>query len=844
MLKLYDILFLKHPVLSLLFSFLIVAGFCSQIPKFKLDASPDSLVLENDQSLRYFREINSQYGSNDYLVLSYTPHNDLFAASSLLDLKILRDEIAALDGVDSVVTILDVPLLFSPRLSLNKLETLNTLETPGIDIKLARKEFVSNPIYSKQLLSPDGQTTALLINLPIDHKLRSLLGQRTELRGKKHNNTITPQETRSLKKIAAEYRVYATQLTQKQNINVEQIRGIIETHQDQAKLFLGGVPMIVADMISFIENDLIVFSFGVLFFLVITLAAIFKKIRWVFLPMICCIAAGSTMMGYLGMMDWRVTVISSNFISLMLIITMSLTIHLIVRYRELCVLMPNEDQRTLILETVRLKVKPCLYTTLTTIVAFTSLLVSSIRPVMDFGMMMTIGLVASFLLTFAIFPASAMLISPEKVTGKKSTSKPFTVKFAKFTDNHGFKVMIISVTLAVLSIIGISKLVVENRFVDYFKESTEIHQGMKLIDEKLGGTTPLDVVINFKDEPITETNSSADSTDTDLLDDNLLDDDLLLDDDFLLDDDLIGEENDFSGDQYWFTSYKMEQIARIHKFLDDQPEIGKVLSLDIMTQIATSLNDDIPLDDYELAILYTKLPDNIKDFLITPYVSIPNNQVRLSMRIMETDKNLQREKLLNKIRTFLVNEMHFSDDQIKFTNMLVLYNNMLQSLFRSQILTIGVVFLSIMIMFLILFRSVSLAVIAIIPNLLPAGMVLGSMGWFNIPLDMMTITIAAITIGIAVDNSIHYVHRFKKEFQKDRNYINTVYKCHASIGKAMFYTSLTVIIGFSILAVSNFIPTAYFGLFTSFGMLTALLTSLTLLPHLLVTFKPLGPEGQ
>lgn len=879
MLNLYNTLFLKRPVLSLFFSLLIVLGFCSQIPHFKLDASADSLVLENDQSLRYFREIYSRYSSNDYLVLTYTPHQKLFSEESLQKLKELRNEISLLDGVDSVVTILDVPLLFSPKVSLSSLsEKTNTLETPGIDLNLAQKEFKDNPIYSKQLLSPDGQTTALLVNLPIELDLRNLLHRRTELRSKKYHKTISSEEAAELDIVTAEYRRHLTELTNKQNVNVIQIRGIISKYKGSANLFLGGVPMIIADMISFIKNDLIIFSLGVLFFLIITLATIFKRIRWVLLPMACCFAAGLTMMGILGYMDWRVTVISSNFISLMLIITMSLTIHLIVRYRELCVIMPDADQQTLLLETVRLKAQPCLYTTLTTVVAFTSLLVSSIRPVMDFGMMMTMGLAASYLLSFAIFPAGAMLLDREHISTSNKTRKSFTLRFAILTEHHGTKILITSILLTVLSFIGISKLVVENRFIDYFRQSTEIYQGMKLIDEKLGGTTPLDVIINFKDTKVKKKNPATNSQTDSSLDDDLLSDDLfndplseenLLDanllgdnllaqdltDDDLLDSDLLGNDpfaeknnlskqaDDFSADKYWFTAYKMEKIEKIHDYLNSLPETGKVLSLATIIKLSTALNDNIPLDDYELAILYDKLPDNLKDMLVAPYASIPDNQTRITMRVKESDNTLQREELLNRIRSFLVDDMGFAHDQIHFTNMLVLYNNMLQSLFRSQIMTIGVVFLGIMLMFIILFRSLSLAIIAIIPNLLPAAMVLGVMGWVHIPLDMMTITIAAITIGIAVDDTIHYIHRFKKEFMKDRNYMATMYRCHASIGKAMYYTSLTIIIGFSILVLSNFVPTIYFGLFTGFGMLAALLAALTLLPQLLLMIKPLGPEG-
>jgi hypothetical protein len=524
------------------------------------------------------------------------------------------------------------------------------------------------------------------------------------------------------------------------------------------------------------------------------------------------------MLGYLGMVDWRVTVISSNFISLMLILTMSLNIHLIERYLEVHAQSPDEDQRTLVLETVRTIALPCLYTMLTTMVAFTSLIVSGIRPVMDFGLMMTIGLLVSFTLAFVLFPATVVLLPKDDSRTGEDFSHPFTLIFANFTQAHGTKIVILSIILALASGFGIARLKVENKFIDYFREKTEIFQGMSLIDRKLGGTTPLDLIVDFKvaTEPL---------------------------DDSAEEDDPFFEEEEEADELLWFADIiTREEINQIHDYLDELLETGEVLSLATLDKLTTRLNDDEPLDGFGFSILHKKSPPEIKEMLMTPFVSNDLTQSRFTMRIIESDKKLERAALLKRIQNLLQSKMGLADDQIRFTNMYVLYNNMLQSLFRSQILTIGIVFLAIMVMFVILFRSLRLAFIAIIPNLLPAAMVLGFMGWLGIPLNMMTITIASITIGIAVDDTIHYIHRFQKEFPKDRNYLATVYRCHRSIGRAMYYTSITIIIGFSILVVSNFIPTIYFGLSTGFAMLVALLAALTLLPQLLIILKPLGPE--
>ncbi|MBU0481234.1 MAG: MMPL family transporter [Proteobacteria bacterium] len=814
---LYDSLVLKQPAVTLIITLLTVGFFAWHIPDFRLDASGDSLILENDADLYYHRQIAERYGSGDVLVVTYTAATDLFAPESLADLKGLRDELAQLEGVASVTTLLDVPLIFTTDISLSDVadkDKLLTLEKSGVDKRTVVTELSENPLYKGRLLSEDGNTTALLVNLPIDRQYRELLARRYQLREKESLGTLSRQEETELHQVSSAYRQNLTRLQHQESRLVDAVRQIIDKHRGKAELYLGGVPMITADMIAFIENDLLVFGVGVFIFLVITLYITFRKTRWVFLSLLCCSAAVITMLGLLGMMDWRVTVISSNFISLMLILTMALTIHLIERYLEIHARNPGVNQRYLVLLTVKTIALPCFYTAMTTAVAFSSLVVSGIRPVIDFGIMMTIGLIVSFTLAFILFPASVCLLDKDTSGAGEDFSHPFTLIFAGVTKNHGGKILILALLLAIISGVGITRLKVENRFIDYFREKTEIFRGMSLIDRKLGGTTPLDLVIDFKVEE--EVGFGEDEFSAD----------------------------DGGGTSRWYAdTYTMEEIEEIHDYLDALSETGEVLSLAILGKITTRLNDNIPLGNFELAILHKKTPADIREMLVDPYVAEDITQARFTMRIIESGHPLARAELLTRIRNFLVGEIGLKSEQIHFTNMYVLYNNMLGSLFRSQIMTIGLVFLGIVLMFLVLFRSLSLALIAIVPNMLPVAVVLGAMGWLGIPLDLMTITIASITIGISVDDTIHYIHRFQKEFPEDRNYLATMNRCHRSIGRAILYTTTTITIGFSILVLSNFIPTIYFGLFTGFAMLVALLGDLLLLPKMLVLFKPLGKEG-
>ena len=827
----YDALVLKRPGITLLLVALVTAFFACHVPDFKLDASADSLVLENDQALRYYRSVRARYGSDDSLIVTYTPDRDLFSAAVLADLRDLRNSLTALERVESVVNLLDVPLISSPPVTLTEMrQQLHTLDSPETDRKLARQELVSSPLFRNYLISQDGTTTALQVNFRRDETWHSLLDRREQLREQRLHNSLTSQETAELETVSRQFDAYSAGLLDQQSEDIATIRGILDRHREHARLYLGGVPMIVADSIDFIRHDLNTFGVGVLCFLVIILAVAFQKPRWVFLPMMTCLVTGVVMIGWLGLVDWPVTVVSSNFISLLLIITLSLTIHLIVRYRELHADNPGARQYDLVRETVRTKVLSCFYTAITTMVAFASLLFSGIRPVIDFGWMMAIGIALAFILAFTLFPATLMFLQPGVPAARRDITAAITHFFARLIRRYSKSIPVAFAIVVVLSIMGINMLSVENRFIDYFKESTEIYRGMELIDRTLGGTTPLDVIIDAPAEEEAEPDP---------------DEEEFPEEPFM--DDLFSPEEDdagITGTSYWFNSYHLDEVAAIHDYLDGLPETGKVLSITTAIRILETFNKGKPIDDFSLAIIYKKLPEGTRKALFTPYMSEDGNQLRFSIRVFESDPSLQREELIRKIRRYLTDEMGLEDTQVHVSGMLVLYNNMLQSLFRSQILTLGVVFLAIMLMFIVSFRSLKMAAIAIIPNMVAAVQVLGLMGWLGISLDIMTITIAAIVIGIAVDNTIHYVHRFTREFGKDADYWATVERCHDSIGRAMYYTTVTIMLGFTILALSSFVPTIYFGLLTGFSMVVALLADLTLLPLLLVMFKPLGASQQ
>lgn len=896
----YEKIILRHPVASIAAVIIVAIAMAFGLPNFKLDASADSLTLENDTSLTYFRESLQRYGSSDFLVVTYTPYEgDLFDDENLHILADIRDELKDINGVESVTSMLDVPLLYSPKVSVSKLkEAPRTLLQEDTDRSMAKKEFLESPIYRDLILSKDGQTTALLAVMVLDTKYLDLVNHRDSLRIKRDTEGLSLEEIAELEQISQEFLDYRTIKAAEEHARVAEVREKMFKFKDRAEVFLGGPSMITADMVDFIKSDLNVFGTGIVLFIIITLTIIFRQFRWVLLPLATCVLSVEIILGYLSWIDWRLTVISSNFVSLLLIITLALTIHLIVRYRELHREFPDKDQLDLVRSTVNYMARPCLYTVLTTIVAFVSLVVSDIRPIIDFGWMMTIGIVLALVLAFIIIPAGMMIFGKGANDDKGDNSAVYTLYFSRFTEKHGGWVLGLALLAAIVSAWGISQLKVENRFIDYFRSSTEIYQGLSVIDAKLGGTTPFDIILDAPDQSIDEGAASFDELlDTEDTDDsspvddpygdpfageyagsdegpegsaesqaeptNIADDpfaDFYAEDESSVSsdaaDDPYGDpfggddfDDDFADDDagnvdvvedsYWLTSAGIEDLRTLHVYLESLPEVGKVSSLVTVTDVASDLSGH-KLNDLELAFMSLMLsPENAK-LLLDPYIDEKNNQARITMRINETQGDLNRNDLLKQIRKFAIDEAGFDEKQVNFTGLLVLYNNMLQSLFTSQILTLGTVFLGIMAMFLVLFRSLSISLIAILPNMLAACVVLGGMGISGVPLDMMTITIAAITVGIGVDHAIHYITRFKREFAVDGDYVASMHRAHASIGRALFYTAITIIVGFSILALSNFIPSVYFGLLTGLAMIAALLGSMTLLPKLILIFKPLG----
>ena len=790
--QLYQNIVLKNPrsIFILLLITLLSFGYFSK--DFRLDASSDTLLIEGDPDLEYLKEINKRYGSKEFLILTYTPNEGMIKESSINNLLSLKYKIQSLEWVHSVITLLDIPLLNSSDSPLQeRLQSFQTLKDDKVDIERGFKEILNSPVFRNFVISEDGKTSGIIVYIKKD-----------ELKGVNNKNE-------------KEIETYKDTLKKKNHENITQIREIIKSYEDIGKIYLGGIPMIADDMMSFIKSDIIFFGLGVLLFIIATLWFVFKKLIWIIIPISSCFFSVLIMTGLLGLLGWKVTVISSNFIALMLILTMAMNIHMSTRFLQLRNDFSNLNNFEIISMTTSKMFWPIIYTVMTTICAFLSLIFSGIKPIIDFGWMMTLGLITSFIITFTLLPTLLGFMSNKNIKVREDGESKITSFFGKISINNKNSIFAITGLVIILSVIGISRLEVENSFINYFNKNTEIYKGMKLIDENLGGTTPLEVILKFPNKVKAETD---------------------------VDDEFADWEDEESQDdeKYWFTKDKINKIQAVHNYLDNLPAVGKVLSFSSIIEVATQLNNNEPLGTLEMGVLYSKIPESIKKDIIDPYISVKDNEARISLRIIDSQDGLRRNDLINQINYDLENKLKLNKEEFKLAGVLILFNNLLQSLFKSQILTLGLVMVGIFAMFMILFRNFKLSLIGVVPNFIAAFFILGIIGLLGIPLDMMTITIAAITIGIAVDNSIHYIYRFKEEFLKNKDYNKTLKVCHSTVGVAILNTSITIVFGFSILVFSKFIPTIYFGVFTGLAMLLAMISVLTLLPSLILISKPFG----
>ena len=802
---------LEQPKLILFFLLFLLSIAFYQGKKFQLDASADTLLIENDPDLNYLRSVNERYSSEDFFVVTYSPKQTL-NKSNINEFKKFVNEINNFKWVSKTISIFNSPLFeSSDKPLIEKIKDIEYITNKDVDFNKALKELKNSPVYKKLIINDDASVFGIVVYIKDNQEYLSALKLNKNFLDKKQKNQLT-----SLDKIQFEkHLIYLEKLKKQRNKEYEdynaEIRSHIVNYKSQSSINLSGIPMIVEDLINYVKKDIAIFGSGVFIFMLITLWIIFRDIKWVIFPLLSCLISIALMIGTLGYLNWKVTVISSNFISIMLVLTMEINIHYIQRYKQFQNLYPKKTETQLTQLTSNGIFQSILYGVFITIIGFLSFIFCDIRPVIDFGYMMSVGLIISMLVTMILLPSLIIQFKPKIAKKNKTKDSKFFKNLANFAINQKLLIIFSSAAILLASFYGSSKITVENSFINYFNKNTEIYKGMKLIDEKLGGTTPLEIIVKFK-----ETSSKKDSSD-----------------DFF-----ETSNSDEFKDSYWFTNFRTETITNVHKYLESLPEIGKVLSFYSVIQMGEKINANKKLGSLEMAILYSKLPDDIKKNIVTPYISIENNEARFSVRVVDSNPNLNRKELLKKIQNHLEENLKISNDDFKVTGVFVLFNNQLQSLYKSQIQTLSFSYFGILIALFILFRSWKLSLIASAPDIVASMLILGSLGFLKIPLDMMTITIATIVMGIGTRAGIYYINRFKSEFAIHKDYKKTIIACHETVGRSIVIAALTIIFGFSILVLSNFNPTINFGILIGIAIFAALILSLTIMPLLLLMTKP------
>jgi len=802
---------LEQPKLILILLLILLSLAFYQGKKFQLDASADTLLIENDPDLNYLRSVNERYASEDFFVVTYSP-KELLNKSNIKEFKKFVDEINNFKWVSKTISVLNSPLFeSSDKPLIEKIKDIEYITNKDVDFNKALRELKNSPVYKKLIINDDASVFGIVVYIKDNQEYLSALKLNKNLLDKKQKNLLTSEDKIQLEK----HSIYLEKLKKQRNKEYEdynaEIRSHITNYKSQASINLSGIPMIVEDLINYVKKDIVIFGSGVFIFMLITLWIIFRDIKWVIFPLLSCLISIALMIGTLGYLNWKVTVISSNFISIMLVLTMEINIHYIQRYKQFQNLYPKKNETELTELTANGIFQSILYGVFITIIGFLSFIFCDIRPVIDFGYMMSVGLIISMLVTMILLPSLIIQFKPKITKKDKVKDSKFFKNLANFAINQKLLIIFSSAAILIASFYGSSKITVENSFINYFNKDTEIYKGMKLIDEKLGGTTPLEIIVKFKDS-----SSKKDSSD-----------------DFF-----ETSSSDEFKDSYWFTNFRTGTITNIHKYLESLPEIGKVLSFYSVIQMGEKINDNKKLGSLEMAILYSKLPDDIKKNIVSPYISIENNEARFSVRVVDSNPNLNRKELLKKIQNHLEENLKLSKDDFKITGVFVLFNNQLQSLYKSQIQTLSFSYFGILLALFLLFRSWKLSLIASAPDMVASMLILGSLGFLKIPLDMMTITIATIVMGIGTRAGIYYINRFKSEFAIHKDYKKTIIACHETVGRSIVIAALTIIFGFSILVLSNFNPTINFGILIGIAIFAALILSLTIMPLLLLITKP------
>ncbi|MGE0432527.1 MAG: RND family transporter [Planctomycetota bacterium] len=797
---------------------------------FSLDAAAESLTLKNDGDLAFYNETRRNLNSDEYVIVSLSladdQPGDWLTPDRVAYVKQLAAAFLEVPTVAKVESVLGLPLFHSPpplpqqememvranvMMALMKQQQLAeafnhpvTLASGRADLALARAELTQHCVAVENYISPDARTLQLQVfiqenafgHFSNDARQR-LRDRRDELIAAGTGGEELATVERTLRGLEDQYLLDYSTFGHLRRVAVEGVTAIVEAqraeHGGEYVFRLSGLPTLVEEMVDSLGHDMLVFGATSAGFVLLVLMLMFRRVRWVVVPLVIGAMVVVWILGLMSHQHIRITLVTVNIASLLFIVTMAHSIHMVVRCRELQVRARERgetpDPVSLLRETLTSLWWPCLFTALTTCVGFASLFTSQIAPVMEFGFWMAIGTMVALFASFLAFPAVFVLIGlPSPPTPREAGKQPVLRAFAAIT-LRGYRVIpVLGLAVVVVAVLGMQKLQVEMKLIDYFKAASPTHQGLKFIDREMGGTTTLEVIIE-------------------------------------------------SGEEGYF--HKFQSLEALRPVMDQldahhSREIGNVISaLSFMDEVKRFVPHDFAR---ALALQMTR------ETLLHDYISPDGKRARIVARVRETIPDLDRGALLTGVTNFLAAQFPADGPlKAKVTGIFVLYTNMLNSLIVSQQKSLGVVGISVTIMLAVLFLSPVLAIIGMVPNVVPVLLVLGVMGLAAIPLNIVTVMIASVALGIGVDGTIHYVARYRKELAAtDGDFEAALRRSHQSIGLAILATSFAIIGGTWLMMLSDFVPTIWFGLFTGLALLASLFGALTILPSFLLLLRPFG----
>jgi predicted RND superfamily exporter protein len=775
-------------LICVIFIFLISA-LAWQAKYFEIDASADTLLVDNNKHYILSQLADQRYGSEEFILIAFKPNNTaLFSASNLNTLVDIADKIEQLPRVKQVNSIANMPI-FSAADNVSADVANLTWEKQKFDEQTLSLSLKKHPLYEGLLINQAQTALSLQVVFNSQTDIEAVNNDIIAIKQHLLNRDLTKRELNSLAQLKKQQQNLNKQLEQTRINEIEKIRTILAPYKKVGSFYLGGNNLLSYELIQIIQSDLVLFGSLIFIMIIMLLWFLFRQLSWVLLPIVCCATSVVMTVGLLAALNFKVTVISANVFALQIILSLAMIIHLIVHYQELVLKHSHWSHQQLVLATIKEKIKPCFYAGLTTTIGFGSLIFSGVQPVISFGWMMVVAMLVSFIVSLVFFPALLLAIFNKQAFVKQhkkiENGMSATASFVKARPKS---IIFTSLLLTLVGILGCFNLSAENSFLNYFSESTDVRKELSFIDQEFGGSTPFDLLLDIPDEQIKSGLVISAST--------------------------------------------VQTITAIQNMLAKQQAIGAITSIADFTKIAQVVNAK-PLTEYELTALYKSLDTELQQALFGAYFSEKKQQIRISMRVQDSTQDLNRADLLVKIHQELAN-IGIPKQQYTLTGLFILYQDVLSRLVDSQVLTILIVYAAMAVTLMIIFSSIKVAWIALVPNIITTSVIMGILGIFAIPLDLMTITIAAVAMGISMDDTIHYIHRYLAELKREPNNEKAwVKRTNLSVGYALIYTTTVIVIGFGSLVFSNFVPSMLFGLLTSIAMVVALLTDITTLPVLL-----------